>query len=396
MVNVIAGFQLDGHWSAPDVKYNLSSAHLRHYSVCDHIPGQAPLQEQDGMTLISFETLHEVRAEEVIARMYREETGILIEEKAVMLCQQATRFTVAAVANSIASQTGRPRVAFPLPNWHFWTIDQALHRRFRYFEGSDEDRLVSAFEKTAKAGDISSLILAYPSTPLMYTPSADALKRIDAIACSAGIRIIVDDVVRGTRLPGDRKTIAEHLSDPVVVESFAKRFGDIPFHVASYIIAPRGELPQVVATSLSDKLDMTRAEFSVAIGDFMERALKHASSSAQQEMLARNTAFDDGMRQYCPEVMISRPSSTYLTALLELPPGYPLSAQRCAHELRKNGFKLYPITDFYPSHLEQHTKRKNVLRITTGQLRCDQLRDAGVGLGMGIRQIGVQYQIRTD
>lgn len=323
--------------------------------------------------------------EDVIANMLRAETQLSFDNSQIMtFVDFCTRDAVDHLLSVLVHEPQK-RIALPLPNWHFWREKNAIST-FNFFTALNEDQLVSGFKKTAALGNIGALILVSPAVPLMYIPSKAACQEIDKIAQHYGIAVIIDDVLRGIQPVGERDSIGTHFSNPFIVEGFSKRFGDGVLSDISYVVKPKNE-ERVKARNPSDRVQIAQ---KAVIAFALEKTYSHYSPLVIEELERRNKAFDEGLCTYS-DAVVSRPSSSHLTSLVEIPAECHLdSDQFCDGAYRNDGVLAAPMSQFYPKTFAPYSVPREItkrFRITTGRMSEPYVRAGAEILGYELKKL---------
>lgn len=324
--------------------------------------------------------------EKRIRQMLLQETSLSsVEDQIVSLPGMFTREAMDYLLRSILSKTGG-KVALPLPNWHFWSLDGCKEGAysFSYFDAVDEEQLVTGFTKAARQQELRALILTSPAVPLMYALSEAAAKEIDRIALREGVEIVIDDVLRGVQPIGQRNSIARHFTKPYVIEGFSKRFGDEPLGALSYVL-----LPQECEHAAAIRPRASHAASSL-FSQVLEAALLYSSRNAVAELESRNRALDAGLGALPSNVRIIRPSTTHLTTLFEIPLS-PHDKDHWFHGVVENKkIDVFCLNAFYPQGygVSPAIKRRHAssFRVTVGMMPRQKVYDGAKVLGDLIRE----------
>lgn len=314
-----------------------------------------------------------------VERILGEETSLDLSRYRIHPSCKSTRSTLRTVFDSLTNGTQKS-VALPVPNWHFWCMYEDKHETtpFRYFNALNPKELVEGFDQVSRSGDVGALVLLSPANPPLYELSRDDVSEIDRIAAQRGVKVIIDEVMRGTRPIGQRDSIASWFQNPpFVVEGFGKRFGEGPLANISYVLVPRGE--RITKPKVCKRCD-------IAGGALLNVAFDSATQPAIQELDARNAAFDRGLLSTAPTgVTIQRPYSSFLVSLVNLPERFPITPRDFAFEALDRGASVSPLDVFYPENYNIPNSFPGRLRITTGHIGSDRMENGAAYLGAGIK-----------
>ena len=343
---------------------NLASAH-NNIDITDYVPEHLLMELVPKQELMKDASITEFQG--LIKSMRDAETSQITDINRIMPFDQSTRGTICYLLDSISEQTNKS-VALPLPNWHFWS-SVAPPTKLEYFDAQNEDQLVEGFQKIARRGNIGTLLLVNPTNPPIYDISEAGAKAIDEIAQKEGVRIVLDEILRGTKAIDERDSIARYFSDPIIVEGFSKRFGDDPFGHMSYIITPQKGL--VIP---SRELEGNYRAGAIKV---IELAQTHASEKVVQEMIARNKAFDQGFYAESKDITIERPFPSSMVSTIKIPKNGSMenSEQRRTRIGREEGIVINDVRDFYPGESNINTPWRcdiqpgqEYFRITVGNI----------------------------
>lgn len=376
-------FSLDAFFSGlmgPGMGFG--SAHYE-FSVLPHIPENLA---QDLCQAIETNRVGRFRKQGGFPKMDGAMREIIEEETSLDLgkyrmyatCMQ-TRKTIRTVLTSIAKRTNKP-IALPVPNWHFWNMcgDNPEKIPFTYFDATNAKELVEGFDMVSRSGDVGSLVLTSPANPLLYDLSREDVAEIDRIAATRNVKVIIDDVLRGTKPLGQRDSIASWFEKPpYVIEGFGKRFGEGALAGMSYVLVPRGEKvakPQLHWICNSNS------------GVILRMAHKYATEPALKELEARNAAFDKGLLAAGPQgLTVTRPYQSSLISLVSLPADFPMSSQGFAIGAHYRGIEVAPMDVFYPPGHRIPTQQPEKIRVTVGHFSSDSIQRTAGFLGNEIK-----------
>lgn len=312
----------------------------------------------------------------VIVKMLAEETSLRPKENQITQMHLSARYAL----DHVFKQIVRPgsKIALPVPNWNFWNKLPGVQEgnySFEFFPAWNKDQLVDGFEKTARRGDISAVLLVNPSNPLGIHLDREVGIALDDIVQKYGIIPVVDDLLRGNQPIGQRETVAVSLSAPYVVEGFSHRFGE-EFQSLSYVLNPEGR-----------KQVHCKGEPKCLCSEILSLALQYATQPIVNQLVLRNAAFDEGMRQILPDIQITRPSDSSITSIVQLPTGVKMDVRRFSRETELNGININPVTSFYPPEVTPHNESNRLFRVAVGEMDVDQVRDGAMYLAKGIDYI---------
>ncbi len=314
----------------------------------------------------------------VLPEIIQQETSLDLSQSKITPWGYSTREVIRITLDHLLSHTNK-KVALPVPNWHFWL---ALETQFAPFEAYSGEELVDNFRRVAN-DDIGALILSFPATPLMYTPTQEQLMEIDHIAQHHGITVVIDDVLRGVQPLGKRDTVGRFFTRPYIIEGYGKRLGE-SFGSFSHLISPKD------STITNDLLGDS---FSYGFGTSLAISYEKDTQRAVQELERRNAAFDRGVRKYAPEgVTCLRPSPSHITTLLQLPHDFGYSSTDFTVLAEKNGICVSDLADFFPADFSLRRGTRPAVRITTGRMDETSVYNGAETLGRGISILcGAQY-----
>lgn len=309
--------------------------------------------------------------DEVIPELIQAETSLDLSERRVIPWWSSTRDAIGITLNHILQGTNK-KVALPIPNWHFWAALGSFD--FAPFEAYSGEEFVDNFRKLA-GKNIGAVILSFPATPLMYTPSEEQLREIDSIAQYHGINVIIDDVLRGVQPIGQRDTIARFFRRSFIVEGYGKRFGESYNHV-SHIITPKD-----IYFPNNDVTD----SFSYGFGALLDHTYRTDSQRAVEGLQRRNEAFDQGLRIYSSgEICIRRPSSSHITSFVEFPSDLRYTSNEVAGIAAENEICVLPLEVFFPEGYSLRRGEKDGVRITVGLMNERDVYEGAKRLGKGL------------
>lgn len=308
--------------------------------------------------------------ENVLEEMVHRETT-LSHDHGLYCVSGSTRAALNTLFDHTAPESG-DAIALPLPNWHFWE-DNPL-RRFEYFEAPSEDELVSNFKRAAKKRHVKGVVISAPNTLVDYELSEASVKEIDSIAERNNVKIIVDDVMRGTRSIGQRDSIGCWINRPFIAEGLSHRFSKRSFGRVSYVMVPKGE-------NLRNTPEIPKIERLYAPS--VEAVLKYSSQAAVDELTARNNAFEKGFKASAPkDVQTYRPFSSCLTTRVEIPRNFKCGPEDLSiHLWNEFGIGILPAQEFYPKRHRAHKKCRNLLRASIGQIHSERMEESAALLG---------------
>ncbi|MEK6910216.1 MAG: hypothetical protein AABW82_00400 [Nanoarchaeota archaeon] len=306
-----------------------------------------------------------------------EETTLDLRKFNIHPTNGSTRSAIGHILNNFES-SGKA-IALPIPNWYFWDNKHGIEgdHNFKYFEALNEDQLVSGFSKLAKGGKLDSVIISNPMTPLGYEISRDAAKEIDKVALHHGIKVLVDDVLRGTREVGERDTLASVFTNPYVAEGLGHRLGyDNRLGKISLVLTPVNDRKINIP-------DFTNPQDIDLLEPLFRLAMKHASTPTLTELRKRNSEFDIGFRETAPDgVNVHRPYPTSITSLVTIPNSSSIDAINLASMMYLSRDILTgPISAFYPKNYDIPKAQRYNLRVSVGGNHSSETRENARILG---------------
>ncbi|MEK6889883.1 MAG: hypothetical protein AABX35_01715 [Nanoarchaeota archaeon] len=317
-----------------------------------------------------------------MSKMLAKETTLDLKKFNIHPVRGSTRDAIEPLFNHF--KKSRKSIALPIPNWYFWDNEHGVrgNHSFKYFEALNEDQLVSGFKKLAKKGEVGSVVISNPMTPLGYEISRGAAKEIDCLALQNGVKVLVDDVLRGTRELDNRDTLASVFTNPYFAEGFGHRIAlDNNIGSLSYVGIPKNDR----------KVKMPEFEHPQYIPAFVplfELVMEHASGPALEELRKRNSEFDAGFRETAPDsIKLKRLYPTSITSLITLPDNIVSDGVDIEYSAKKKyGAGIAPINMFYP---DNHSIPKNMhrnLRSSVGGTPLNRIREGARLMGMGLTE----------
>lgn len=312
---------------------------------------------------VYFGNSGERRLKEIIQSMHKDETSLRPHHSDMRIFPYSTRVTLDYLFQGLGR---KGKIAFPVPNWHFWELPTIREGRtgVTYFDAMNSDQLIEGFKKVAKEGKAKALTLVSPANPMMYKIDKECAKELDTIALKYDIDIIVDDVLRGVQPIGDRESIGVHFSKPYIVEGFSKRFGDEPLGDLSYIILPEDHIP----------IEKFRMEYSFA-AMLLHSALTYSSEAAVEGLETRNRLFDQGLYENTSHARTERPSASNLTSLVHI--DAPLEADYMQSALQFESNLIATAMHYFCPDKHDLPEIPNALRIAVGKVPEDRAYEAG-------------------
>lgn len=321
------------------------------------------------------------RLEDSIHEILTLETSLNVPESRIKPFHTSTRGALDHLFSRILPESGV--IALPLPNWDFWKyLEGANEGRygFQFFSALTPDQLVDNYQKVASKSGVDALLIVSPANPMGFRLDKEVLGELDAISTRNGIKVVVDDLLRGNLPLGDRESIAAHFSHPYLVEGFSHRFGDMPLGRISYILVPEGE----------KRIEPPVKDIPCICSEILAAAYQYSSPKIFAEIKERNRAFDKGIRKKCPDVQITRPSYGSITSVVRLPDRLEMGAREFKENAGINGIEVYPVSSFYPSGVSPDPESDRMLRVSVGSMDVEEIKEGAKKLGVGIDFIARQ------
>jgi DNA-binding transcriptional MocR family regulator len=358
------------------IKYEFALGNFVFYAL-DHIPvesrtllarAQRKLAEGDPSLITPLEV--------TAKRMLEDETSLKPTEDRIKVMHKSARWAIDYTISQLVNEGGK--VVLPVPNWDFWDKLEGVgmgHYGFNYISGVESNELVDGFKSVAGNKDVGALLLVSPSNPMGYHITEDVCRELDAVAEKNGVKVIIDDLLRGNLPIGQRESIAAYFSEPYVVEGFSHRFGDKPLGATSYILVPEGD----------KSIDIEVIKQPCASHEMIKQVYDHASAKIVAELSERNTLFDTNLRSIVPDIEIHRASISSITGIITLPSNVSDSADLFSRIANLNGLNIFPVSGIVPLEAETPDSVKKVLRFGVGAIKKENIAEGARYLGRGIK-----------
>ncbi len=313
--------------------------------------------------------------ENVVCGMLKDETRLDFDPSKLKTFPGSTQVALRDAMKASKSFLRR-KIALPVPNWHF---QNAFEREnFVPFEAYSEDQFVANFKTAVADNNVAALILVDPAIPLMYSLSEGAAREIDATAQKWGVKVIVDEVMRGVKPRDQRDTVARHFTHGYVVEGFSKRFGaDYPTDSLSYLL-PFGDAKLLSKGGWNRNLTPGVKPY---VAKFLQTMLRYISEPAIAELTRKNADFDRGLSETSSETIVTRPYDSLITSLVGLPSGHSLNALQFSRYAQNEGVHVLPIDCLLPEGMDVREGYNHLFRIAVGVEPAERFYDIGRKVG---------------